>query len=469
MKKCLKKSLIYALVIALVFLFGGCELLGLSTGTEDNPAVYISQAEITLAVGDSIQLVAVSTDNSTVAWLSLDEDIATVSDDGLVTGVAKGYATIMALTDSNASALCTIRVTACPESNDGESEVLILAMSTIGITVGSSVTLTAQSSTGAQIEWASSNTAVATVTQTGRVVGQSVGTAVISASTEKATATCNVVVTASTPNGAEKTGYKLVWYDEFDGTSLDTTKWNYQTGTRDIYHGFDTNNWNWGNDEEQYYTEDSVRVSDGSLVITATKQSIEGKDYKSGRILTRDLASWTYGYFEARIKTPTGSGIWPAFWMLPQPSSYANVSNKYGGWPANGEIDIMEAKGRLGNVVDTTLHYGPVSEGAWQSKYNSTATTLSSNTDEWHTYAVEWKPNYIKWFVDGVVVQTIGSGTWYSLSPMAEGNALAPFDEPFYIILNLAVGGKYDNYNTPNATFTSASMYVDYVRVYEEL
>ena len=468
MKKGFTTTLVCILAFALVFIFGGCELLGLSTGTGD-PAVYISQVEITLAVGDSIQLAAVSTDNSVVDWLSLDENIATVSDNGLVTGVAKGETMVMAFTDSDASTFCTIKVTDRPEASGGESEVLTLTLPSIAITVGSNVTLTAQSSTGAEITWASSNPTVATVNQTGRVVGLAVGTTVISASTGTATATCNVEVTSPTPVGSDKTGYKLVWYDEFDGASLDTTKWNYQTGTRDIYHGFDTQNWNWGNDEEQYYTQDSVRVSGGSLVITATKQSTEGKEYKSGRILTRDLASWTYGYFEAKIKTPTGSGMWPAFWMLPQPSSFANVENKYGGWPYNGEIDIMEAKGRLMNKVDTTLHFGPISADTWQSKYVTAEKELLSNTDQWHTYAVEWKPNYIKWFVDGVEVQTVGSGTWYSLSPAAAGNASAPFDQPFYIILNLAVGGRYDNYNTPAATFTSASMYVDYVRVYESL
>ena len=152
--------------------------------------------------------------------------------------------------------------------------------------------------------------------------------------------------------------------------------------------------------------------------------------------------------------------------MLPQPSSYANINNKYGGWPYNGEIDIMEAKGRLLNKVDTTLHYGPINEGTWQSKYDTTETTLTSNTDEWHIYAVEWTANYIKWFVDGKAVQTISSSTWYTLS---SSDASAPFDQPFYILLNLAVGGSYDPQGSVPSNFTSASMYVDYVRVYEAL
>ncbi|MCH5158951.1 MAG: family 16 glycosylhydrolase [Clostridiales bacterium] len=487
-KSYFKQFTVVVLAVMLALSLCGCELFGFGNGDDVNDKssiVYISQEEITLAVGDTIRLLGVSTDGKSVDWLSLDEEIAVVDGDGTVTGVSKGEALIMAFTDDGTSAFCTIIVTdpptpgtGTPENPDNpdnptvptEPEVLVLAMSTIGLTVGGSVTLTATSSKGATITWDSSNKAVATVNNSGRIAALAVGTTVISASTGTATATCNVTVTAAGPAGAEKTGYTLVWYDEFDGTSLDRTKWNYQTGTHDVYHNFE--NWNvenWGNGELQYYTEDSVTVSGGSLVITAKKQSTSGKDYRSGRILTRDKASWTYGYFEARMKTPTGSGMWPAFWMLPQPSSYDNINNKYGGWPYNGEIDIMEAKGSRYNKVDTTLHYGPISDGGWQSQYNTTETTLSSNTDQWHTYAVEWKPTYIKWFVDGNPVQTVSSDTWYSRSEAASGNSRAPFDQPFYIILNLAVGGQYDNWATPDGSFTSANMYVDYVRVYEAI
>lgn len=473
-----KNVIIVILAAVMAFVTCGCSLFGDTDDGKDKitPAVYISQTEITLAEGDTVQLAAVSNDGADVTWVSLDPETATVDETGLLTAVQRGETMILAMSSTEATAFCTIKVTAPPQSGSTEPpqtetpdpEVLVLAMSSIGLTVGSNVTLTATSSTGANITWASSNPTVATVSNSGRVVGLAVGTATISADTGTAKATCNVTVTAAIPDGAEKPGYTLVWNDEFDGSTLDRTKWNYQTGTRDFYHDFDSGVYFWGNDEAQYYTQDAVSVSNGSLVITATQQPMDdGRTYKSGRILTRDLASWTYGFFEAKIKTPTGSGMWPAFWMLPQPSSYANLSNKYGGWPYSGEIDIMEAKGRLLNKVDTTLHYGPIEAGGWTSKYNTSEYTMSSNTDQWHTYAVEWTAQYIKWFVDGTAVMTIGCDTWYTLSSASAG-AASPFDQPFYILLNLAVGGRYDNYNMPADNFTSASMYVDYVRVYKK-
>lgn len=448
----------------------GCGLFS-GGGESPKPAIYISQSEISLAAGDTVQLSAVSTDGKEVAWESSNSEIATVVG-GLVTGVAKGEAIIMASTEDVMS-ICTIKVNnapvvAPPGGEKPDAETLVLSIANLSLEVGNSVTLVAESSIDdVEIIWDSTNKTVATVSE-GKVTARTAGKTTITANTGTALASCEITVTENVPDGAQKPGYNLVWNDEFTGSALDTSKWGYQTGTRDVYHSFDTQNWDWGNGELQYYTQDSVKVENGSLVITASRQYTEGKDYKSGRILTRDKANWTYGYFEAKIKTPTGNGMWPAFWMLPQPSSQTNITNIYGGWPYNGEIDIMEAKGRLCNVVDTTLHFGPVSEGAWQSKYITNQKTLSSNTDQWHTYAVEWTANYIAWIVDGMEVMRVSSNNWYSLSAAAQGNDSAPFDQPFYIILNLAVGGGYDGGISPDASFSSASMYVDYVRVYEK-
>ncbi|MDE6586000.1 MAG: family 16 glycosylhydrolase [Clostridia bacterium] len=461
-----RKTIIGLLTVIFAFAFSGCGLFdSVNGGDNHKPAVYISQNEITLAVGNTVQLHAVSTDGSAVVWESSNSGIATVAD-GLVTGVSKGEAVIMASTDS-VMAVCTIKVTGAVVAPP-HGETLVLSLAELSLEVGDTVKLVAKSSVdGAEIIWDSSNKTVANVAG-GIVTAHTAGKTTITANTGTAVASCEITVTDKDLQGLQKPGYKLVWNDEFNGNSLDTQKWNYQTGTRDIYHGYDTQVWNWGNGELQYYTQDSVRVSDGSLIITASKQSVEDREYKSGRILTRDLASWTYGYFEAKIKTPTGDGMWPAFWMLPQPSTYANVENKYGGWPYNGEIDIMEARGRLQNVVDTTLHFGPVSDGTWQSDYKTSSKTLSSNTDRWHTYAVDWTPTYIAWIIDGTETFRVSSNHWYSRSAAADGNESAPFDQPFYIILNLAVGGQYDGGVAPSASFGSASMYVDYVRVYEK-
>lgn len=462
----LYKSIILILAAAVAAACSAC-----SFGPSADPAVYISQSVISLTEGQTVQLSAVASDSASVSWVSSNEAIATVSAEGLVTAKSEGEAVITAAT-SSALASCTVKVAKKAQASEPaepvDPEVLVLTLDGLKLTVGESVTLKATSSLGGQIEWSSSNVAVATVSN-GLVTAAAKGEAVIKAKTDYAEAQCTVTVKeASHPvipdPDADKEGYRLVWRDEFNGASLDTAKWGYQTGIKDIY-GSSVGPDYWGNSELQYYTEDAVSVADGSLKITATKQQQGDRPYTSGRILTRDKASFTYGYFEARMKTPTGSGMWPAFWMLPQPSSPANSENEYGGWPANGEIDIMEAKGRLENKVDTTLHFGK----AWDAHDCVTKeTTLSSNTDEWHTYAVDWTADAISWFVDGQKVLTVTKDRWWSQDVSNQGKS-QPFDKPFYIIFNLAVGGMYDSYNQPDGSFTSAAMYVDYVRVYEAL
>lgn len=462
----LYKSIILILAAAVAAACSAC-----SFGPSADPAVYISQSVISLTEGQTVQLSAVASDSADVSWVSGNEVIATVSAEGLVTAKSEGEAVITAAT-SSALASCTVKVAKKAQAGEPaepvDPEVLVLTLDGLELTVGESVTLKATSSLGGQIKWSSSNVAVATVSN-GLVTAAAKGEAVIKAKTDYAEAQCTVTVKeASHPvipdPDADKEGYRLVWRDEFNGASLDTAKWGYQTGIKDIY-GSSVGPDYWGNGELQYYTEDAVSVENGSLKITATKQQQGDRPYTSGRILTRDKASFTYGYFEARMKTPTGSGMWPAFWMLPQPSSPANSENEYGGWPANGEIDIMEAKGRLENKVDTTLHFGK----AWDAHdYVTEETTLSSNTDEWHTYAVDWTADAISWFVDGQKVLTVTKDRWWSQDVSNRGKS-QPFDKPFYIIFNLAVGGMYDSYNQPDGSFTSAAMYVDYVRVYEAL
>lgn len=483
------KSIALSVSALMVFSFSGCDYLsklidGAKDGNDSNvtdddknstkPELTISQTEVTLSVGDEVQLTAASTDGSSVTWGVSPAGVVTVAD-GLVTGVAAGEATVWASTES-LMVTCTVKVNPVQVKPDPPTgETLELSDKILSLEVGASATLTATCSIkDATVKWASSSPSVATVSN-GKVTGKAKGSTTISASVDlpagdKLTATCSVSVT--TPAGSDKDGYKLVWFDEFNGTSLDTSKWGYQTGTQDHY-GSSTGPDYWGNAELQYYTEDAVSVSGGMLKITATKQQAGDRPYTSGRILTRDKANWTYGYFEARMQTPTGNGMWPAFWMLPQPSSKANSDNVYGGWPMNGEIDIMEAKGRLGNIIDTTIHFGKV----WPENQHITNSTycgyptdgyaLSSATDNWHTYAVNWTQSSITWYADGVEVFKLTNDRWWTPSSAA---ASAPFDQPFYILLNLAVGGNYDGDIAPDhATFTSKSMYVDYVRVYEKL
>lgn len=266
--------------------------------------------------------------------------------------------------------------------------------------------------------------------------------------------------------------WNLTWSDEFDGTgsnldknnNLDLSKWSYQEG-----NGAEYNVAGWGNNEQEYYTRDNIQVEDGTLKITAKKEERGGVPYTSGRIWTMAddrvtaLFSQTYGRIEAKIKMPgkEGSqGLWPAFWMLP-------VDCEYGSWPLSGEIDIMEARGREPDRVDGTIHFGQPYPNNQASSRPYIWEEGTGSINDYHVYSIEWAPGEIRWYVDGVLFYTENS--WYSLS---DENSVdfaypAPFDQEFYIILNLAVGGTYDNNRIPDNSVMPAEMLVDYVRAYE--
>lgn len=245
--------------------------------------------------------------------------------------------------------------------------------------------------------------------------------------------------------------WSLVWSDEFEGTELDTNKWSYETGSGH-------------NNEKQYYTKDNVSVSDGTLKITAKEESMEGYPYTSGRIETitgdgEKLFATKYGKIEAKIKLPAGTGLWPAFWMMP-------ADNVYGGWPLSGEIDIMEARGRLLNEVNGTIHFG---EKRPFNRSLGGSYTLPSTTDitEYHVYGVEWRENLIIWYVDGV--EFYRTSNWYTMTDGVVAEYPAPFNQEFYLILNLAVGGDYDSGRVPSSSELPGTMEVDYVRVYHNV
>jgi len=248
------------------------------------------------------------------------------------------------------------------------------------------------------------------------------------------------------PIGAN--GMTLVWSDEFDAAQLDPELWFFESGDGSQY-GLN----GWGNNELQWYEPDSAQLNGGLLVITARNESSNGRDYTSARINTRDRFAFRYGRIEARIRLPGGQGLWPAFWLLPQ-------DDAYGTWAASGEIDIMEAV-NLGvsgsNDVHGTLHYG----GEWPNNTFSgdAYTVASSATDEFHDYAIEWDAGQIRWYVDGVMYAMQNS--WSS----SGGPFPAPFDEQFYILLNVAVGGNFPGAPDASTEFP-VTMEVDYVRVY---
>jgi len=240
----------------------------------------------------------------------------------------------------------------------------------------------------------------------------------------------------------------LVWSDEFDGAQLDPAVWYFETGDGSEY-GIP----GWGNGELEYYLPDNARLDGGVLKIEAREESIGQFNYTSARINTRDRFAFRYGRIEASIRLPGGQGIWPAFWLLPQDSPY-------GGWAASGEIDVMEAVNlgaSGGNLVYGTIHYG----GEAPANVNSGESYLVATdaTADFHTYAVEWDATEIRWYVDDVLFAVRNS--WYSTN----GDFPAPFDVPFYVVFNVAVGGYWPG--SPNAdTVFPVTMEVDWVRVY---
>ena len=239
-----------------------------------------------------------------------------------------------------------------------------------------------------------------------------------------------------------------VWADEFDGSSLDTSKWDVQIGD-----GCSYGICGWGNNELQSYQNENLTVGNGMLTITAKKQRVQSKNYTSGRIRTANMPNggqWTNGRFEARIKLPPGSGMWPAFWMLPTDPDV--------GWPMSGEIDIVESVGQTGMFNFGTIHYGQ----AWPNNEWTQGRILTQPglwSDDFHEYALEWEPNEIRWYIDDILYST------KTPADMSD-SAYWTFEQyQYHLILNLAVGGNLGG--TVDDSMLPQTMDVDYVRVYD--
>jgi beta-glucanase (GH16 family) len=254
--------------------------------------------------------------------------------------------------------------------------------------------------------------------------------------------------------GSAHAAWSLVWSDEFNGSTLDSANW-----TIDVGNGC-PDLCGWGNNELQWYRPENVTVTGGNLVLTAKAENYGPNQFTSGKVLTRDKQSFRYGRIEMRAKLPSGDGLWPAFWMMPQ-------DDAYGGWAASGEIDIMESANAM-TQVSGALHFG----GSWPNNtYTSSATNLggTSYADDFHVYAVEWEPDEMRWYIDGELFMTRVSSQWYT--DAAPGDPNAPFDQPFYIILNTAVGGWYPGCTDPGCITPDLpqDFLIDYVRVYEQV
>ncbi len=249
-------------------------------------------------------------------------------------------------------------------------------------------------------------------------------------------------------------GWQLVWSDEFDVDGLpDSSRWSYDVGDGcpEVC--------GWGNAEEEYYMAHrlkNARVESGLLLIEAHQEAMGGKPYTSAKLVTRESGSWTYGRIAVRAKLPTGRGTWPAIWMMP-------ITNTYGGWPHSGEIDIMEHVGYNPRVVYGTVHTGAFNTLKGTQRGDSLEVPDAEAT--FRVYEVIWDQKGISYFIDGNAFHYFPNE-----SQTFEGKASEawPFDHPFYLILNLAVGGHWGGKHGVDLSIWPQRFEIDYVRIYQQ-
>ncbi len=234
-----------------------------------------------------------------------------------------------------------------------------------------------------------------------------------------------------------KSNPKLIWEENFNGNELNEANWNYQLGDGcpELC--------GWGNNEKQHYTKTNHKLENGYLTITAKKVD---SFYTSTRIATKGLKEFKYGRIEARAKLPVGQGLWPAFWMLG-----SNITEV--GWPKSGEIDILEYVGKEPNTIYTSLH----TQDSYGNTLNTKKTVIKDIENGFHIYGIDWTKDKIDFYVDEKEV--------YSFAPQDRSIEVWPFDQPFYIIVNLAVGGNFGGPEIDDSVFPQEFI-LDYIKVY---
>ena len=233
-------------------------------------------------------------------------------------------------------------------------------------------------------------------------------------------------------------GMELIWQDEFEGTEVNDAFWNFEIGTGSN---------GWGNNESQYYRAENTSLVDGNLVIEARKEGFAGRAYTSSRMITRDKFQFKYGRVDIRAALPYGQGIWPALWMLG--ANFPTV-----GWPACGEIDIMELVGHEPGRVHGTVHWS--NNGQHAQFGGSTSLASGRLYDQFHVFSIEWDEQKIRWFLDGQQYHVV------DITP----SGLSEFHEEFFFIFNVAVGGNWPGYPDATTAFPQR-MIVDYIRVFQ--
>lgn len=424
------------LLIVLAAGFVACQQ---PTGTD--LTIKLTPTMMQLSVGEADIIEAeVSGGSGTIVWESSDTNVATVTA-GVVTAKAEGETTVTARIGS-ASASCMVFVVS------GASGSFSINKTSFTIEVKKTEQLRVVPETN--VTWSSADASIATVDATGLVTGVKDGkTQIIATDTKGAKATSTVIVIQQ--GGSYQGEYKLVWADEFDGSSLNTDDWN-----------IEVNGNGGGNGEAQYYTDraENLRVEDGCLIIEARKEEYQGKNYTSARIQTKGKHEFAYMKVEARIWLPSGQGTWPAFWLL---------GNK-GSWPTCGEIDIMEHVGSQPTMISHALHTRQTN-GTKGNNWN-VRKFIDGIEGSWHTFGVEVLEYYM--FTRDAIRFTIdGEETAFTSEPSNEHNfEVWPFynsssyDNKFYVILNLALGGSWGG--SINTDIFPVQMKVDWVRVYKK-
>lgn len=441
-----------------------------------------------------------------VSYKSSNEKIVKVTKKGKLKALKNGKATITVTSKADTKKKATIKVVVKTPVTKVKLDRKEISL-TEGETAVVKATVSPKKATVKKVSYKSSNKAVAKVNSKGKITAVAEGTAVITVTSKDGNAkkaTCKVTVkkagqtSGETPSAAptaapsqaptavpsqtpspapsdkpsetpkpqpseepaEKPdlsyeGYELKWKDEFDSVSLNSADWNVETHEK-----------GWVNNELQEYVNSNknIYLENGNLVIKPVREKIGDDEsgnpvykYTSGRVNTQGKHDFTYGLFETRVKVPTGKGYLPAFWMMP------TNENLYGQWPRCGEIDIMEVMGQETNKLYGTLHYGNP-----HSQKQETYTAKNGDfANEYHTYAVEWEPGKITWYVDGVKYHE--ANDWYSTT-VGQGTAAypAPFDQPFYMILNLAIGGSWVGYPDETTTYDDQAFVIDYVKAYQK-
>lgn len=491
MKIKMKRMLAVALAVVLVVGLVPTTAEAAKKGKVKSIAISnVNSSTLVLKKGKTFSLkVKVSTSGKAskkVSYSSSNKKVATISKSGKIKAVKNGTAKITVKSNYNKKKKATLTVKVGTPVKSVKLDKSTATMK-VGESLALKATVSPSKATIKKVTYASDNKEIATVSSKGEVTAITEGKVTITVKAtdgSKKTAKCVIdVVKADVATTTEKqttekqttekettekdtteettqevekgndvsySGYELKFEDNFDGNSLDRTNWNVETHEA-----------GWVNSELQAYvdSDENILVNDGKLTIKPIKTVGEDGEvtYTSGRINTQGKQDYKYGLFEVKAKVPTGQGYLPAFWMMP------TNENLYGQWPRCGEIDAMEVMGQDTKKLFGTIHYGnphAQSQGTYVLQNGNFAS-------QYHTYTCEWEPGKITWYVDGHKYHEESS--WYSTTT-GQGTIAypAPFDQPFYVILNLAIGGSWVGNPDENTTFDDQAFSVDYVKVYQK-